>query len=146
MGVGTRLFPPKRVDMFAKPILDRLSQQFGDAQYFCSHQDVGLHVWARARNGRLVRGYGWLGQKDLTLWDEGGQTKEERDLGFRFLDGRSPAVEHGHSIDHNHPEESCVMQLAYPWSVDPTTLDEQFKEPVMGLLGKVAWGESMTSG
>jgi len=29
------------------------------------------------------------------------------------------------------------MQLASFWSIDPTTLDEQFKEPEMGLLGNV---------
>jgi hypothetical protein len=37
------------------------------------------------------------------------------------------------------PDEGGVMQLASLWSIDPTTLDEQFKEPEKGLLGKVAW-------
>jgi hypothetical protein len=142
LAVGAGLFPPDRADAFVKPLLERLSRQFGDAQYFCTHRDVELHVWARARKGRLVRGYGWLGQKGLTLWDEGGQTKEERDFGFRSFDRQSAVVERGQVMnvptDVMRPDEGGVMQLASLWSIDPTTLDEQFKEPEKGLLGNVA--------
>ena len=84
LAVGAALFPPDEAEAFVKPLVERLSRQFGDAQYFCTHRDVELHVCGARRQGRLVRGYGWLGQKGLTLWDEGGQTKEERDLGFRL--------------------------------------------------------------
>jgi hypothetical protein len=49
LAVGTVLFPPDRADAFVRPLLERLSRQFGDVQYFCTHRDVGLHVWARAR-------------------------------------------------------------------------------------------------
>jgi hypothetical protein len=123
LAVGRALFPPDRAEAFVKPLLERLSRQFGDAQYFCTHRDVELHVWARARQGRLVRGYGWLGERSVTLWDEGAQTKEERDLGIRFIDG---------------PDEASVMHLADLWSTDPTSLDEQYKELVMGLVGSLA--------
>ncbi len=34
------------------------------------------------------------------------------------------------------------MQLASLWSIDPTILDEQFKEPEMGLLGRVTWARA----
>jgi hypothetical protein len=139
--VSTALFPPNHAETFVKPLLERLSRQFGDAQYFCTHWDVGLHIWARARKGRLVRGYGWLGQKSLTLWDEGAQTKEERDLGFRFRDGGSITTEPGRSQSVSHPDEDCVAQLACLWSIDPTSLGQQFKEPVMGLLGGMARDE-----
>jgi hypothetical protein len=143
--VSTALFPPNHAETFVKPLLERLSRQFGDAQYFCTHWDVGLHIWARARKGRLVRGYGWLGQKSLTLWDEGAQTKEERDLGFRFRDGGSITTEPGRSQSVSHPDEDCVAQLACLWSIDPTSLGQQFKEPVMGLLGGLARDEIQTS-
>jgi hypothetical protein len=120
LAVGRALFPPDRMEAFVKPLLERLSRQFGDAQYFCTHRDVALHVWARARQGRLVRGYGWLGERSVTIWDEGAPTKEERDLGIRFNGG---------------PDEASVMHLADLWSIDPTSLNEQYKEPVMGLVG-----------
>jgi hypothetical protein len=32
------------------------------------------------------------------------------------------------------------MQLASLWSIDPTILDEQFKEPLTGILG--TWAKS----
>jgi hypothetical protein len=142
LAVGTALFPPDRAEAFVKALLVRLSRLFGDAQYFCTDRDIELHLWARARQGRLVRGYGWLGEKGLTIWDEGVQTKEERDLGFRFFDGRSPAEEQAQHKNVTLPDEGGVMQLASLWSIDPTTLNEQFKEPLMGLLGNVAWAES----
>jgi hypothetical protein len=144
LAVGTALFPPNRADEFVKPLLQRLSRQFGNAQYFCTHRDAELHVWARARNGRLVRGYGWLGQKGLVLWDEGAPTREEGDLGFRFLEGRPPEIEQPNNTSATPLDEGCLMQLANLWSIDPTTLDEQFKEPLMGLLGNGAWTADAT--
>jgi hypothetical protein len=146
LAVGAALFPPDQPEALVRPLLVRLSGQFGDAQYFCTHRDVELHVWARARNGLLVRGYGWLGQKGLTLWDEGGQTTEERDLGFRPSAGRPPDTQQAQDENVTLPDEYSVMQLACLWSIDPTTLDEQFREPVTGLLGSLPLGESRTGG
>src|SRR5207249_2093071 len=72
LAVGTPLFQaPDGTAAALKPLLEQLGRQFTDAQYFCNHRDVGLYVWARARRGRLVRGYGWLGAQGCTLWEEG---------------------------------------------------------------------------
>lgn len=142
LAVSTILFPPERPATFVKPLLEQLSRPFGDAQYFCTHRDVELHVWARARKGRLIRGYGWLGEKRLILWDEGTPTKEEYFLGLRFLDGHSAVVEPAQTRDAPLPNEAGVMQLASFWSFDPTTLDSSFKEPVMGLVGQVGWAQN----
>jgi hypothetical protein len=148
LAVSTALFPPDRAETFVKPLVERLSRKFGDAQYFCTHPDVELHLWARARQGRLVRGYGWLGQRALTLWDEGAQTKQERALRFDFsVDQHAYVEQHKHGTRNAvfFPDERCVMQLAALWSVDPSSLDEQFKEPAMGLLDAVPRGESRES-
>ena len=51
LAVSTALFPPDRVAGYVKPLLERLSRQFGDAQYFCTQQDIGLHAWARRGRG-----------------------------------------------------------------------------------------------
>jgi hypothetical protein len=125
------------------PLLEGLSQGFGDAQYFCTHRVVGLHVWARAQHGRLVRGYAYVGERGETLWDEGPLTQDERNLGFSFFDERSPEArqdDYWTPKDLTYPDEACVMQIAAAWSIDPTTLDEQFKEPGFGALGQ--WAES----
>lgn len=145
LAVSTALFPPNRAETFVKPLLERLSRQFANAQYFCTHGNVELHIWARAQKGRLVRAYGWLGQKSLTLWNEGAPTKEERGLGFRFCDGGSITAEPGQHNSFSRADEDCVTQLASLWSIDPTTLDQHFKEPVMGLLGNIARDEIQTN-
>jgi hypothetical protein len=62
--------------------------------------------------------------------DEGNPPREERDLGLQFSEGRSPTS--------TSPDEPGVMQLASLWSIDPTSLDEAFKEPATGLWGSVA--------
>jgi hypothetical protein len=144
LAVGTALFPPDRADAFVKPLMERLSGQFGEAQYFCTHGEFELHVWARGQLGRLVRGYGWLGEQALTLWDEGMPTKEELELGFWIGGEQSPKVGQGQDENDEAPDEAGVMQLACLWSIDPTSLNEQYKESVTGLLGKVAWAESRT--
>jgi hypothetical protein len=122
LAIGLALFPPQQVAWFVKPLLAPLSRQFGDAQYFCTHRDVELNGWARARKGRVLRGYAWLGDKGQNLWDEGPQTKEEVALGIS-----------------NSPNEEFVMQLASVWSIDPTSLDQEFKESATGLRGSAPW-------
>jgi hypothetical protein len=130
LAVGTSLFPPDRIEAFVKPLVEHLSSRFGDAQYFCSHHDHGLHAWARAKRGKLVRGYAWLGAKTLTLWEAGRPTPEERQLGYQFVHGRSPD---GAGVDEN-----AVMQVAFLWSIDPTSLEVHFEVPSTGLLGQLA--------
>jgi hypothetical protein len=130
LALGSVLFPPDRADDFVRPLLVTLSRQFKEAQYFCAHNIGGLTVWARARRGNLVRGYGWLADKSLTLWDEGDPTEDEQALGLVFSNGWS--------ADNTRPDVNTVMQIANFWSIDPTSLDEQFKEPETGLLGGFA--------
>ncbi|MCI0705759.1 MAG: hypothetical protein L0241_32260 [Planctomycetia bacterium] len=137
LAVGTPLLPPEGIEAFVKPLLEQLSREFRDAQYFCTHREAELHVWARAKKGKLLRGYGWLGEPRRILWNEGPQTKDERNLGIRFTDGRTEPVETEPAEGLTNPDEGCVMQLALLWSIDPTSLDEHFQEPVMGLLGAV---------
>ncbi|MGE3805136.1 MAG: hypothetical protein AB7K24_10730 [Gemmataceae bacterium] len=142
LAAGTTLFPPARAEDFVKPLLEKLSLQFGEAQYFCTFQDVDMHLWARARKGRLLRAHGWLGQKNLTLWNVGNVTQEERDVGLlRFPLNEPPLVKRPGEKGLAPMDEACVMQLACLWSIDPTGLDAFYKEPATGLLGVPAWVE-----
>jgi len=59
-----------------------------------------------------VRGYGWLGQKGLTLWDEGAQTKKERDLGFQSFDWQSRMVERAQDTKVMRPDDSTSAPTA----------------------------------
>jgi hypothetical protein len=139
LAVGVTLFPSGEPAQVVKPLLERLSRCFGEAHYFATHRVVESHTWARAVHGRLVRGYGWVGDRGETVWDEGEQTPEERDLGFRFFDERSPEAsqeDYWARQDLRFPDEECVMRLAGAWSLDPTALEQLFRVPGLGVLGK----------
>jgi hypothetical protein len=137
LAVGAALFPSEQIEAFVKPLLGQLTRRFHEVQYFCTHRRVELYAWARVQKGRPLRGYGWLGRHSLALWNEGTPSQEERDLGFRFAE-RTPAPRDTDNAETPEiPDESCVLQLASLWSVDPTTLDEHFQEPAPGLVGDV---------
>lgn len=135
--VGTPLFrSAERPADTVRSLLLRLSDRFGEAHYFSNHAGVGLSVWARAREGRFVRGFGWLAARNECLWDEGSATEEEEAIGFRFQAGR-PSVDLGEGGEPIPLPDDSVLQLASVWSIDPSTLDDEFKEPGSGLLGSV---------
>jgi hypothetical protein len=166
VAVSTALFPPARVEAFVRPLLERLSRQFGEVHYFGTQQDVDLQAWARARKGQVTRGYAWLGQKGLTLWNEGTLTKEESLLGLEFLNAnaicerpsqfskkagnenirvgkgrpvRDQQGDGGPRVNWLRADEDSVMALASLWSIDPTSLDEHYKEPAIGQIGRAPW-------
>jgi hypothetical protein len=145
LAVGTAFFPPDRPEPFVKLLLEPLSARFGKAQYFCTHRDIELHLWARARNAQVVRGFGWLGQKRLTLWDEGKPTRAERDLRIQPTDDRIAAAPGAGRTEVTLPSEEAVMRLASLWSIDPTSLDYLISEPATGLLGTAAWTDTRTT-
>jgi hypothetical protein len=130
LAVGTPLLPREKIEAVVKPLVEELSRQFQDAQYFCTHQPTESHAWARAQNGQLVRGYGWFGRQ--CVWNEGPETEQERSLRFRFTAAPSePDRGAGPSV----PNEICVFRLASLWSINPKTLEAQSAKPALGLLG-----------
>jgi hypothetical protein len=139
LAAGSVLHAPNDPAIFLRPILETLSARFDEAQYFCSHRVVEMHVWARAIGGAVIRAYGYVGESGKTLWDEGKQSEEEARLGFRFFDERladAKNPEYWERKDLSYPNEESVMRLADIWSIDPTVLEEKFHEPGLGLLGE----------
>ena len=134
LAVGTALLPPARMEVVVKPLVEGLSRRFGDAQYFCAHRPTETHAWARARDGQLLRGYGWFGLRSGAVWNEGAETEQERALHFRFTAGPS---EPPRGVGPPSPNEVCVTRLAAMWSVNPKTISEDFREPAKGLLGDI---------
>lgn len=118
--------------------LTALSSRFGEAQFFCTHRVVEMHVWAKAVAGELVRAFGYLGERGETLFDEGEPSAEEQDLGFRFFDERSPEADddaYWERDDLAHPDEESVMAIARRWSLAPIDLSEASAVTGSGLLG-----------
>lgn len=138
--LGTPLFPsPDPATNAIRPLLERLGRQFEEVQYFCTHPDLGLVAWARARRGEPLRGYCWFGARNLTLWDEGSPTDEENGLGFHLVAGQPPQLDDGNGQLVPFPDDA-VHQLAHHWSIDPTTISREFKVPGAGVLGHLPTG------
>ncbi len=115
---GTRL-PPQSEDAATEveTRLEILSHEFSDAQVFATHRVVEYHVWGRARDGSLTRGFGHLGEAGVTFWDTGFDEGEDA-LGFDFVDwSDDPSEEELDAADW--PSEDHVMQVASAWSVAP---------------------------
>jgi len=107
------------------PVLRKLSEQFGEAQYFLTHRVVEAHVWARACSGRLMRGFGYVGESGEVTWNQGTPTEVELELGEAIL-------------QFPRPNEDHVMRVAAAWSVNPCELESQFTEPGLGQVGVLA--------
>ncbi|WP_422931859.1 hypothetical protein [Singulisphaera sp. PoT] len=103
------------------PWIESLSRRFGEAQYFATHRVVGLQAWVKAAEGRIVRGYDWLGERGEVVMDVGGLTPEEEELGLsRLINHRTVD---GDWEDVHIPDEDDVMNIAGRWSINPQQLD-----------------------
>lgn len=121
-----------------------LSERFGEVQAFGSHRVVGYCLWAKAVNGQLHRGFGYLGERGETWWNEG-DTATEDELGLKFIDENSPeATSEDGEIresyfereDLDFPDEEHVIQMAAAWSLNPLELDQiEGVSPAFGILG-----------
>jgi hypothetical protein len=104
------------------PILTRLSDTFGEAQYFATHRVPEAHCWALARVGKLIRAFGYVGERGEITWKAGKPTKAEL------------ALDKG-ALEFPGPDESHVMEVAGAWSVNPCELESNFTEPGLGRVG-----------
>jgi hypothetical protein len=118
----------------------KLSEKFGEVQFFGSMRVSGVAIWARARNGQLLRRFY---EGDGNRQEFGEQMAEEKALGFKFFDSSSPESkdpEYWKRKDLTYPGEDTVLQVAAVWSVDPSRLDQMGLPQEAGLLGGVGEG------
>jgi hypothetical protein len=126
LAAGTALFyKGVRPEPSVVPILTKLSEAFGEAQYFATHRVVEAHCWALARAGKLVRAYAYVGDQGQVTWNDGEPTEAERALGEGALELPGP-------------NEGDLMKVAGAWSVDPSELESNITQPSLGRLGEVA--------
>jgi hypothetical protein len=115
-----------------------LSQEFGEAQFFASMRITSSTIWARARNGKLLRRFY---DCDGTHQETGEQSDEEKALDLRFFEASSPEAQdpdYWKRKDLVFPDERHVLQIAGGWGVDPSKLDQMGLAPATGLLGGVS--------
>jgi hypothetical protein len=126
LAVGRRLFyEGNPAESAVVSTLTKLSETFGESQYFATHRVVEAHCWALARSGKLVRGYSYVGDRGEVVWNEGQPTDAEQAL--------------GHEVLESGPNESQLMEIAGAWSVNPSELESRFPDATApGRLGRKA--------
>ncbi len=121
-----------------KSILQTLSKEFGEAQFFCTHRVTEYHCWIKAINGRINRVYSYLGESGENIAVEGEPTKFETTL--QLINTFSDEAKDENYFEREDlvcADEDLVMQVAEHWSIDPSKLDDrQDIEPGLGLLGQ----------
>jgi hypothetical protein len=105
------------------PRLEDLSREFGEAFYFGTHRIVGYQAWGRAKQGKIVRAFGYLGERGQFLINVGDRTPEEIELGTGVEDVNC------------EPDEETVLNLAGMWVLDPREIDLHTSATGPGLIG-----------
>ncbi|WP_169744615.1 hypothetical protein [Paenibacillus stellifer] len=66
-----------------------LSETFGEACYFGSHRIVDYYAWAKAKDGNISRGFGYLGETGSIILDQREVYAEEQKQNSGFDESTS---------------------------------------------------------
>lgn len=114
LAVGYIPFGVKHTVKEELEILDDIALQVDEMSCFSTQNTVDLHVWAKYAGGKLVRGYGWIGESGEVYINKGELTPEEISLGFTNLIQDSQCDWNSVEL----PTEENVMQISAAWGVD----------------------------
>lgn len=120
-----------------KLLLEKLSREFGEAQFFSTHRVVEFHCWIKATNGAVDRIYSYLGESGENIEVSGKATNIEKK--YNLINYLSPEAQQDSYIEREdliYPDEELVMTIAGDWSINPTTLDDRRDIKGLGLLGR----------
>ncbi|MEZ6138969.1 MAG: hypothetical protein R3B84_00225 [Zavarzinella sp.] len=116
-------------------LMEQLSNHFSEVQYFSNQVEVELYIWARAREGKLERAFGWIGKQENTFLDIGVPSDEEEILGISTEFGE-PRWYEPDQLEFSKFQLEHLFELANHWSIDPMSLDEDRLYETEGLQGK----------
>jgi hypothetical protein len=122
---------------YVKNILQNLSEDYGEAQFFCTHRVTEYHCWIKAVEGDIQRVYSYLGEANENIIIEGEATEFEKT--FHLVDTFSVESRERNYFEREDitlPDEEIVMKVAESWSINPSTLENRNDIiPALGLLG-----------
>ena len=137
-GLGLPTGDSKESITEVKQILQTLSKEFGEAQFFCTHRVVEYHCWMRAINGQITRVYSYLGERGENIAIEGEPTDFEKN--YKLVNTFSDEAKDEKYFDSKDlviPDEDFLMKVAEHWSIDPTQLENRKDlSPSLGLIGQ----------
>lgn len=125
---------------FVKNILQKLSWEYGEAQFFCTHRVTEYHCWIKAVAGNIQRVYSYLGESGENIMIEGEPTDFEK--GLHLVDTFSEDSKEKNYFERDDvtlPDEEILMKVAENWSINPSNLESRYDIiPSLGLLGQIS--------
>lgn len=100
-------------------ILGKFADNFSEMTCYATQSTVDIHVWAKFVNGKLKRGYGWVGERGEIYLKEGNMTPEEHKLGFAKLITDPDCDWETVTL----PDMEHVFAIAKEWSISPDFSD-----------------------
>ncbi|MER7279317.1 hypothetical protein ABT369_33245 [Dactylosporangium sp. NPDC000244] len=109
--------------------LRQLSRDLGEVQYFANERVSDYYVWARARDGEVLRAYCCIGERGEVPLFVGDPTDDEVEIGKGTRGGPGAGRETWSDEEWAAwfaamPSEGDVMVMAGRWSVDPAAIDD----------------------
>jgi len=101
-------------------LLEKLSREYGEAQFFLTHGGAHSHAYIRYANGKMTRHF--HSEEGEILTNEGTPTKAESTL----------------DLTNSLPDENLIFNIATEWSVNPKSLHQAQYAEVEG-LGSVGY-------
>jgi len=138
IGLGLSAGDSKESLADVKELLSKLSKEFGEAQFFCTHRVVEYHCWVKSTYGNIDRVYSYLGERGETIEVFGEPTNAEK--AYKLVNTFSEEAQSDDYWDNEglvYPDEELVMRIAGNWSIDPTLLDSRKDIEGLGLVGKM---------
>lgn len=119
-------------------VLNELSSEFGEAQFFGTHRVVEYHNWMKSVNGKMKRIYSYVGESMENIKVFGNLTESEKGLNlFNSLSEEAKSDEYFDREDLDYADEKLVMKIAENWSINPTKLTERTDiKNELGIIGK----------
>jgi len=138
VGMGLPLGDSQESIEKLEKVLNELSSEFGEAQFFGTHRVVEYHNWMKSVNGKMERVYSYVGESMENIKVYGEPTEPERNLNlFNSLSEEAKSEEYYDREDLDYADEELVMKIAEYWSVNPTKLTERTDiKNELGILGK----------
>ncbi|MNC34695.1 hypothetical protein D3C75_831430 [compost metagenome] len=112
------LMPDLEAELTSDPLssplkaITYLSEAFGEACYFGSHRIVDYYAWAKAKDGNISRGFGYLGETGSIILDQREVYAEEQKQNSGFDESAS-------TNEISVPDEEDVISMAKEWTTDP---------------------------
>ncbi len=138
VGMGLPLGDSQESIEKLEKMLNKLSSEFGEAQFFGTHRVVEYHNWMKSVNGKIERIYSYVGESMENIKVYGNPTEPEKGLNlFNSLSEEAKSDEYFDREDLDFADEELVMKIAENWSINPTILSERTDiKNELGILGK----------